>query len=61
MICALTYLFLEMTLQDVRLRLLKLEEAERVSKDLPPGHKVSLTGFLTTGFELEDKQYGSAL
>jgi len=50
-----------MTLQDVRLRLLKLEEAERVSKDLPPGHKVSLTGFLTTGFELEDKQYGSAL
>ena len=47
---------LEITLQDVRLELLKDEAAERGAKGAPPPHKVSLTGFMTTGFEIEDRQ-----
>jgi len=43
------------TLQDVRLELAKEDAAQatRAGTDLP---KLSLTGFFTTGFELEDRQ-----
>ena len=45
-----------MTLQDVRLELSKEEAAEKTEKNSPSPHKVSLIGFITTGFELEDRQ-----
>ncbi|KAM6489975.1 hypothetical protein JOM56_014554 [Amanita muscaria] len=45
----------ERTLQDARLELSREEAAERVGSDAPPPHKISLTGFLTTGFDLEDR------
>jgi len=44
------------TLQDVRLALAK-EEAAQVALGELPRHKVSLSAFLLTGFELEDSQY----
>ena len=47
---------LGLTLQDVRLELSKEEAAEASSSNCQT-HKVSLTGFLTMGLELEDRQY----
>jgi hypothetical protein len=46
---------LGLTLHDVRLELSK-EEALQVSSGNLRTHKVSMTGFLTTGLELEDRQ-----
>jgi len=50
----------EITLQDVRLQLLKEEAVElrEGSKDmtLPHNHDMSLTGLITTGFDIEDRQ-----
>lgn len=47
---------LGLSLQDVRLELSK-EEAAEASSGNRQTHKVSMTGFLTMGLELEDKQY----
>jgi len=44
------------TLQDVRLALMQ-EDAAQVALGKLPCHKVSMTMFLITGFELEDSQY----
>lgn len=44
-----------LTLQDVRLELSKEEAAESSAVNLPKTN-VSMTGFLTTGLELEDRQ-----
>ena len=44
------------TLQDVRLLLAK-EEAAQAALGTLPQHKTSLSSFLMTGFELEDRQY----
>jgi len=55
-------LFLELisiagtTLQDVRLALAK-EEAAQAALGKLPRHKISLSAFLFSGFELEDSQY----
>jgi len=46
----------EITLQDVWLQLLKEEAAERKGPDVDQLHKVSLTSFITTGFDIEDRQ-----
>ena len=46
----------QITLQDVRLQLLKEEAAERKGPDVDQLHKVSLTSFITTGFDIEDRQ-----
>ncbi len=43
-------------LQDIRLELAKEEATERAKSGAAPLHKVSLTGFLTTGFDLEDSK-----
>ena len=47
---------LGLTLQDVQLELSK-EEAAEASSGNHQTHKVSMTGFLTMGLELEDRQY----
>lgn len=44
------------TLQDVRLALAK-EEAAQAALGILPRHKISLSAFLISGFELEDSQY----
>ena len=44
------------TLQDVRLVIAR-EEAAQVGLGKLPWHKISLSAFLITGFELEDSQY----
>jgi hypothetical protein len=45
-----------MTVQDIQLQLTHEEEAEASHGILPP-HKLSLSGFLATGLELEKYQY----
>ena len=57
-ICTIIYLIcvIETSLQDVRLELAK-EEAAQVSLGNLPHHKISMSAFLLTGFELEDSQY----
>ena len=45
-----------LTLQDVRLELSKEEALQGSSSNLQT-QKISMTGFLTTGLELEDRQY----
>ena len=47
---------LGLTLQDVRLELSKEEASQGSSSNLQT-QKVSMTGFLITGLELEDRQY----
>jgi hypothetical protein len=44
------------TLQDVRLVVAR-EEAAQVALGKLPRHKMNLSAFLITGFELEDNQY----
>ena len=43
-------------LQDVRLALAR-EEAAQVALGKLPRHKISLSGFLLSGFELQDSQF----
>ena len=53
----LTHFEVGTTLQDVHLKLAKDDaeaQASAASSDLP---KLSLTGFFTTAFELEERQY----
>lgn len=46
------------TLQDVRLELAKEEASERsMATDMASPQKVTFIGFITTGFDLEDRQY----
>ena len=53
-------LFEATTIQTIRLKLAKEEAAEAAAGKVPL-HKVSLTKFLSTGFELEDQQWVSIL
>ena len=52
---AYTKSILATTLQDIRLELAK-EEAAEMAAGVVPQHKMSLTGFLTMGLSLEDRQ-----
>ena len=56
-----TNIFIETTLQDVRLQLAREEAAQVAIGNLPqrdlPRHETSLLTFLMIGFELEDSQY----
>lgn len=51
-----TDIFIETTMQDVRLRLAKEEATQAALGDLPR-HNTSVLTFLMIGFELEDSQY----
>jgi hypothetical protein len=53
---AYTKFIIATTLQDIRLELAK-EEAAEMAAGVVPQHKMSLTGFLTTGLLLEDRQW----
>lgn len=55
-ICYLLICIIGTTLQDVRLALAR-EEAAQVALGKLPRHKISLSAFLFSGFELEDSQY----
>jgi hypothetical protein len=48
-------LTLATTLQDVRLELARNESLQLVSGHIPQ-HKVSITGFFSMGFDIEDQQ-----
>jgi hypothetical protein len=43
------------TLQDVRLELARFETCQLASGHIPR-HKVSMMGFFSTGFDIEDQQ-----
>jgi hypothetical protein len=48
-------LYLETTLQDARLELAR-EETIRLASGCAPRHKVSVIGFFSMGFDIEDQQ-----